>query len=207
MKTEKLFKYLSFTLFTAIAGILMVATIVEKKHGTDCVLENIYHADWMIALWAVATLSALVYIMQRKLHRQPATLCLHLSFAVILAGANDQISVEGTYCDPVKFFQRLRNALLLNDVVIRCRIFFCVRRIRQNREYTLSTQSDQGKKQSRCPVSECPLPSVHLIPHSERFFHSAHVVISVFLHLRPLVQPLSLPSLHFMCVRDRRDSA
>lgn len=87
MKTEKLFKYLSFTLFTAIAGTLMVATIVEKMHGTDCVLENIYHADWMIALWSVATLSALVYILQRRLHRQPATLCLHLSFTVILAGA------------------------------------------------------------------------------------------------------------------------
>ena len=65
----------------------MVATIVEKMHGTECVLENIYHADWMIALWAVATLSALVYIMQCRLHRQPATLCMHLSFAVILAGA------------------------------------------------------------------------------------------------------------------------
>ena len=87
MKTEKLFKYLSFTFFTAIAGTLMVATVVGKMHGTDFVLENIYHADWMIALWAVATLSALVYIMQCRLHRQPATLCLHLSFAVILAGA------------------------------------------------------------------------------------------------------------------------
>lgn len=87
MKREKLFKYLSFGLFAVITAILMVATIMEKLHGTPFALENIYRADWMIALWAAATLSAIVYLLQRKLHKQPATLCLHLSFAVILAGA------------------------------------------------------------------------------------------------------------------------
>ena len=87
MRREKLFKYLSFGLFAVITAILMVATIMEKLYGTEYALENIYCAHWMIALWTAATLSAIVYILQRKLHRQPATLCLHLAFAVILIGA------------------------------------------------------------------------------------------------------------------------
>ena len=87
MRREKLFKYLSFGLFAIITAILIVATIMEKLYGTEYALENIYRAHWMIALWTVAALSAIVYILQRKLHKQPVTLCLHLAFAVILAGA------------------------------------------------------------------------------------------------------------------------
>lgn len=87
MKKEKLFKYLSFGLFAAITAILMAATIAEKLYGTEYALENIYCAGWMIALWTVSAVSAIVYMLQRRLHKQPVTLCLHLSFAVILAGA------------------------------------------------------------------------------------------------------------------------
>ena len=87
MKHDKLFKHLSISLFALITAILMVATIMEKIHGTEYALQNIYRADWMIALWSVATLSAIVYILQHKLQRQPVTLCLHLAFAVILLGA------------------------------------------------------------------------------------------------------------------------
>ena len=87
MRREKLFKYLSFGLFAVITAILMVATIMEKLYGTEYALENIYRAHWMIALWTVATLSAIVYILQRRLQKQPITLCLHLAFAVILTGA------------------------------------------------------------------------------------------------------------------------
>ena len=87
MKHDKLFKHLSIGQFALITAILMVATIMEKIHGTEYALQNIYCADWMIALWGTATLSAIVYILQHKLQRQPVTLCLHLAFAVILLGA------------------------------------------------------------------------------------------------------------------------
>ena len=83
MKREKLFKYLSIGLFALITAILMVATIMEKFHGTEYALQNIYCADWMIALWTAATLSGIVYILQRKMQR----LCLHMAFVVILLGA------------------------------------------------------------------------------------------------------------------------
>ena len=87
MKREKLFKHLSIGQFALITAILMVATIMEKIHGTEYVLQNIYCADWMIALWTTATLSGIVYVLQRRMQRQPVTLCLHLAFAVILLGA------------------------------------------------------------------------------------------------------------------------
>ena len=87
MKREKTFKYLSFTIIAIITVILMTATVMEKLYGTTYAVENIYCADWMIALWGTGALSAIVYMLQRKLHRQPATLCLHIAFAVILAGA------------------------------------------------------------------------------------------------------------------------
>ena len=87
MKHDKLFKHLSIGLFAVITAILMVATIMEKLYGTEYALENIYCAHWMIALWTAATLSAIAYILQRKLHKRPATLCIHLAFAVILIGA------------------------------------------------------------------------------------------------------------------------
>lgn len=87
MKKEKLFKQLSLVLFAIITIILVVASIVEKTNGTPFVIEQIYTAEWMIALWGVASLTALVYIIMRRTHRQPATLCLHLSFLVILCGA------------------------------------------------------------------------------------------------------------------------
>ena len=87
MKLEKLFKHLSIGQFALITAILMVATIMEKIHGTEYALQNIYRADWMIALWTTATLSGIVYVLQRRMQRQPMTLCLHLAFAVILLGA------------------------------------------------------------------------------------------------------------------------
>ena len=87
MKLEKLFKHLSIGQFALITAILMVATIMEKIHGTEYISRNIYCADWMIALWTTATLSGIVYVLQRRMQRQPVTLCLHLAFAVILLGA------------------------------------------------------------------------------------------------------------------------
>ena len=62
MKREKIFKYLSIGLFATITVILVVATIMEKLHGTKYALANIYYAGWMIALWVMATMSGMIYI-------------------------------------------------------------------------------------------------------------------------------------------------
>lgn len=69
-------------------AVLVTATVLEKIYGTDFAAAHIYGAGWFAALWGVLTLAALACLFRRKLWRRPAVLLLHLSFAVILAGAS-----------------------------------------------------------------------------------------------------------------------
>ncbi len=84
---KSLSKYIAFGSFALIVVVLMVATIIEKFYGTTFVYENIYTSAPMVALWSVASLIALIYIVKQRLHKMPITLMLHLSFLLILMGA------------------------------------------------------------------------------------------------------------------------
>lgn len=66
---------------------MMVATVVEKQHGSDFVREYIYGAWWMIALWSASALLSLFYIIKQQLYKQLITFALHISFLLILVGA------------------------------------------------------------------------------------------------------------------------
>lgn len=66
---------------------LITTTILEKIYGTPWVATNIYGSTWFLLLWGILTISATVYIFQRKLYKRFATLMLHLSFVIILLGA------------------------------------------------------------------------------------------------------------------------
>ena len=80
-------KIVSFTLLTLIIITLVIATILEKVFGTGFVVSNIYGSWWFVALWAIQCVTAGIYLVQRKAYRRPATLLLHASFFLILAGA------------------------------------------------------------------------------------------------------------------------
>jgi len=80
-------KKTSFSLLILIILLLITATILEKLYGTPWVASNIYGSTWFLTLWALLTISALIYIIQRHLYRRPITLLLHLSFVIILIGA------------------------------------------------------------------------------------------------------------------------
>ena len=80
-------KRISFILLGIIVLVLIAATILEKMYGTPFVTGMVYGSWWFIALWATLAITALCYMYQRKLFRRPATMLLHLSFVVILAGA------------------------------------------------------------------------------------------------------------------------
>ena len=62
------------------------ATIIEKYKGTDFVSSNIYGSWWFAAVWAALALTAVVYLVRRRV-RRPSAVLLHLSFAVIMLGA------------------------------------------------------------------------------------------------------------------------
>lgn len=63
------------------------ATIIEKLNGKEYAAELIYGSWWFVSLWAILTAVAFAVIIKAKMHRKPAVLLLHCSFAVILLGA------------------------------------------------------------------------------------------------------------------------
>jgi len=71
----------------ALIVMMTAATILEKIKGTEYALEHFYHSPIFITLWALAAICGLIYIFARKVQKSPATLALHLSFVIILAGA------------------------------------------------------------------------------------------------------------------------
>lgn len=87
MNKERILKYTSFGLIILITVLLMAATVVEKFCGSTFVRQYIYSSPVMIVLWGLMALSALGYLLQRGIYRQKITFLLHISFALILAGA------------------------------------------------------------------------------------------------------------------------
>ena len=118
------FSLLIITIITHIT-----ATILEKLYGTPWVASHIYGSTWFLLLWALLTISAIIYIIQRRLYQRPLTLLLHLSFVVILIGAaithyfgiNGQIHLrlneapKSTYIDTNYEERNLPFAVSLND--------------------------------------------------------------------------------------------
>ena len=84
---RKILKLLSFGSLAVIVCVLMVATVIEKIHGTELVFSKIYTSWWMITLWTVMTLSTLLYLKNWGIHRRWKILFVHISLAVILLGA------------------------------------------------------------------------------------------------------------------------
>lgn len=80
-------KYLAFGSLALVTFVLMAATIVEKIYGSALVISKIYTSWWMIALWAIATISSLGYLYVCGIHRRIRVLMVHLSLITILLGA------------------------------------------------------------------------------------------------------------------------
>ena len=122
-------KKTTFSLLIITIITLITATILEKLYGTLWVASHIYGSTWFLLLWALLTISAIIYIIQRRLYRRPITLLLHLSFVVILIGAaithyfgiNGQIHLrldeapKTTYIDTNYQERNLPFAVSLND--------------------------------------------------------------------------------------------
>ncbi len=75
-----------FALYILTVICMGAATIIEKYKGTDYTSAHIYGAWWFTLLWALLAATATVYFIRRRV-RKPSAVALHLSFAVILAGA------------------------------------------------------------------------------------------------------------------------
>ncbi len=78
-------KYAAFVALALLVAAMAIATFVEKACGTPTASSCIYHAWWFAALWAVAAVGGVVYLLHR---RQPLhILLLHAGLVVMLIGA------------------------------------------------------------------------------------------------------------------------
>lgn len=82
---ERLLKITSFGAIGVLVAVLVAATLIENICGSSFVVDCIYHSEWFIALWAVITVAAIVYIL--RVSRRLTLILLHASFVVVLLGA------------------------------------------------------------------------------------------------------------------------
>ena len=80
-------KNFTFTIFCLAMVVLAVASLLDNMTGEPGTSEAVYHSAPFAAMWGVLAVLALIYIFRRKLWKAPATLLIHVAFAVILAGA------------------------------------------------------------------------------------------------------------------------
>ena len=71
----------------AVVIVMAIATIVEKIHGTTFVSTKIYSTWWFTAIWAILAIASIARIITSGMQKTLTVLMLHISFAVILAGA------------------------------------------------------------------------------------------------------------------------
>ena len=84
---KKTAKYLSFGSLAALIVMMMAATVLERLRGTDFAFQWFYHNPVFIALWAVAAVCGLCWLVSQGVTKRFFTFLLHFAFVVILAGA------------------------------------------------------------------------------------------------------------------------
>ncbi len=87
MKKQRILKCISYGAMAVLIVAMMAATVLEKIHGTAFALRWVYHNPVFIALWGVAAVSGLWFLLERGAARKPFTLLLHVALVLILAGA------------------------------------------------------------------------------------------------------------------------
>lgn len=71
----------------AVVIVMAIATIVEKIHGTTFVSTKIYSTWWFSAIWGILAIASIARIITSGMQKTLTVLMLHISFAMILAGA------------------------------------------------------------------------------------------------------------------------
>ncbi|MBR6345919.1 MAG: cytochrome c biogenesis protein CcsA [Bacteroidales bacterium] len=85
--TEKTLRITAWSALGAVTLAMVAATFVERFHGSDAALEYIYHNPLFFLFWAVLLIAGGALLLFQRLQKRPFTFGIHLSFAIILAGA------------------------------------------------------------------------------------------------------------------------
>lgn len=76
---------ISFILLGLISLALIAATVIEKCVGSEAAIQGVYTAPWLVSLWVLCALTAMIALCKHRL-RIPVLL-LHAALALILVGA------------------------------------------------------------------------------------------------------------------------
>ena len=86
-KKTTISKKTAMTPYALLVVCMGLATVLEKLHGKAFATASVYGTWWFAALWGLTVLTALVWLVRKRVHRRLPTALLHASFAVILLGA------------------------------------------------------------------------------------------------------------------------
>ena len=78
---------LSFGLAGLLVVLMMAATGLEKKYGTDFAVRHIYASPYFVLCWGAMAVCSISYLVRRKVWKRASVFLLHVAFLVILSGA------------------------------------------------------------------------------------------------------------------------
>lgn len=70
-----------------LVAVMAAGTVVERLHGSDVAMAQVYGTWWFVGLWALMAIFMVWMAVKRRMWRQPVVLILHLSILLILMGA------------------------------------------------------------------------------------------------------------------------
>lgn len=94
---------IAFGILALITICLGAATVVEHCVGSPEAFQLFYHSPWMICLWTLMSAAALAYLAKSLRKISYSAMAIHLSLAVILAGA------------AISFFTSLSGKIVLEE--------------------------------------------------------------------------------------------
>ena len=83
----KYIRHITSVLIIVLIAVLAAGTIVEKLHGSDFALAQVYSAWWFIGLWGLVAIMIVIMMAKCHLWKRLSIGALHLSILLILLGA------------------------------------------------------------------------------------------------------------------------
>ena len=83
----KQFRHILSVLMIILIAVLASGTIVERLHGSEVAMAQVYGTWWFVGLWALMAILMVWMAVKYRMWRQPVVLILHLSILLILMGA------------------------------------------------------------------------------------------------------------------------
>ena len=80
-------RHIVTVLMIVLVAVMAAGTVVEKLHGSDVALSQVYGTWWFVGLWALVAILMVWMAMKIKMWKRPVVCALHLSMLLILLGA------------------------------------------------------------------------------------------------------------------------